>query len=49
MLVLRRPQPSTQELKDTAVGIGRSFEYGKNAKIARMVEKISKSQQRVIS
>jgi hypothetical protein len=37
MLVLRRPQPSTQELKDTAVGIGRSFEYGKNDKIAIMV------------
>ena len=43
MLVLKRPQPSTQELKETAVGIGRSFEYGKNDKISMMVENISEA------
>ena len=43
MLVLRRPQPTTNELKDTAIGIAKSFEYGRNEKIQSMISKISET------
>ena len=43
MLVLRRPSPSEIELKNTAVGIGKSFDYGKYDKISLMIEKISEA------
>lgn len=43
MLVLRRPQPSTKELKETAIGISKSFEYGRNEKISIMIENMSEA------
>lgn len=43
MLVLKRPQPSDEELKETAIGIARSFEYGKNEKILIIIRNISEA------